>query len=78
MFKKAFYKGFKLSNYYDNFGTIEEKILKQEFILQKYKNNNFFFFNRTDGLLYYFINDLQDYDLKACYIKILSKAPKHA
>ncbi|EAC1778541.1 GNAT family N-acetyltransferase, partial [Campylobacter coli] len=24
MFKKAFYKGFKLSNYYDNFGTIEE------------------------------------------------------
>ncbi|EAH6365705.1 GNAT family N-acetyltransferase, partial [Campylobacter coli] len=26
MFKKAFYKGFKLSNYYDNFGTIEEKI----------------------------------------------------
>ncbi|EAH8549608.1 GNAT family N-acetyltransferase, partial [Campylobacter jejuni] len=25
MFKKAFYKGFKLSNYYDNFGTIEEK-----------------------------------------------------
>ncbi|EAI0537448.1 GNAT family N-acetyltransferase, partial [Campylobacter coli] len=40
MFKKAFYKGFKLSNYYGNFGTIEEKILKQEFILQKYKNNN--------------------------------------
>ncbi|EAH8422588.1 GNAT family N-acetyltransferase, partial [Campylobacter coli] len=35
MFKKAFYKGFKLSNYYDNFDTIEEKILKQEFILQK-------------------------------------------
>ncbi|EAC1602684.1 GNAT family N-acetyltransferase, partial [Campylobacter jejuni] len=52
MFKKAFYKGFKLSNYYDNFGTIEEKILKQEFILQKYKNNNFFFFNRVDNLLY--------------------------
>ncbi|EAI8810513.1 GNAT family N-acetyltransferase, partial [Campylobacter coli] len=76
MFKKAFYKGFKLSNYYDNFGTIEEKILKQEFILQKYKNNNFFFFNRVDNLLYYFINDLQNFNLKANYIKILTKTDK--
>ncbi len=76
MFKKAFYKGFKLSNYYDNFGTIEEKILKQEFILQKYKNNNFFFFNRVDNLLYYFINDLQNFNLKANYIKILTKTDR--
>lgn len=76
-FEKAFYKGFKLSNYYDNFNLIQEKILKQELILEKHENNNFFFFNRIDGLLYYFINDLQDYDLKAYYIKILSKVPKH-
>ncbi|MEJ3955235.1 GNAT family N-acetyltransferase, partial [Campylobacter jejuni] len=56
--------------------TIEEKILKQEFILQKYKNNNFFFFNRVDNLLYYFINDLQNFNLKANYIKILTKTDK--
>ncbi|HEC1896988.1 TPA: GNAT family N-acetyltransferase [Campylobacter jejuni] len=77
MFEQAFCKGFKLSNYYDNFNLIQEKILKQELILEKHENNNFFFFNRIDGLLYYFINDLQDYVLKAYYIKILSKAPKH-
>lgn len=77
LFEQAFYKGFKLSNYYDNFNLIQEKILKQELILEKHENNNFFFFNRIDGLLYYFINDLQDYVLKAYYIKILSKVPKH-
>ncbi|TEY09342.1 GNAT family N-acetyltransferase [Campylobacter sp. US18a] len=77
MFEQAFYKGFKLSNYYDNFNLIQEKILKQELILEKHENNNFFFFNRIDGLLYYFINDLQDYVLKAYCIKILSKVPKH-
>ncbi|HEC1873978.1 TPA: GNAT family N-acetyltransferase [Campylobacter jejuni] len=77
MFEQAFYKGFKLSNYYDNFNLIQEKILKQELILEKHENNHFFFFNRIDGLLYYFINDLQDYVLKAYYIKILSKVPKH-
>lgn len=77
LFEQAFYKGFKLSNYYDNFNLIQEKILKQELILEKHENNHFFFFNRIDGLLYYFINDLQDYVLKAYYIKILSKVPKH-
>lgn len=77
LFEQAFYKGFKLSNYYDNFNLIQEKILKQKLILEKHENNNFFFFNHIDGLLYYFINDLQDYNLKAYYIKILSKIPKH-
>lgn len=78
-FEKAFCDGgggFKLSNCYDNFDAIMDKILKQEFILQQNENNNFFFFNQVDGLLYYFVNDLQEYNLKANHIKILSKTDK--
>ncbi|MFQ6343063.1 GNAT family N-acetyltransferase [Campylobacter sp. VTCC 70190] len=75
-FEEYFYKGFKLSNCHDNFSLIQEKISTQQLVLQKKENHNFFFYNLTDGLLYYFVNDLQDFNLKANHIKILSKTNK--
>ncbi|MBZ7966547.1 GNAT family N-acetyltransferase [Campylobacter sp. RM9756] len=73
-FEKAFYKGFKLSNCEDSIDLIKEKILIHKFVLQKKENDNFFFLNVTDGLLYYFINDLKNYNLSNNCVKILAKA----
>ncbi|WP_337203069.1 GNAT family N-acetyltransferase, partial [Campylobacter molothri] len=73
LFERAFYKGFKLSNCADHIDLMKEKILNHKFVLQKKENDNFFFLDVLDGLLYYFINDLKNYNLPKSCIKILAK-----
>lgn len=73
LFEENFYRGYKLSNCSYSFYVILNKIAQKEFKLIKNENGNFFFYNKADALVYYFINDIKKYDLKANYIKILGR-----
>lgn len=73
LFEKCFYKGFKLNNCNDSFNLIKEKIRNKQFNLQKSCNDNFFFYDNTDNLTYYFVNDLKNYNLEPSYVKIFTK-----
>ncbi|EAI4842189.1 GNAT family N-acetyltransferase [Campylobacter lari] len=75
-FEKYFYDGFTLTNSQDSFSVIENKIKSKELILLFKENNNYFFRDNINNLLYYFINNEIKYNLPDIFVKIILKNEK--
>ncbi|TQR33866.1 N-acetyltransferase [Campylobacter sp. MIT 99-7217] len=72
-FKAAFKKGFLVQNSLESLANLEEGLREKRFIL-KQSGDNFFFFHQGLKLLDFFVNDLKDFKLKPCFIKLVSRS----